>query len=110
MGRIIKRDVEFREIPMKAGDRVLFATPGAGVDPNTFPDPAKVDIFRQKKGIPSFGFGPHRCVGMHLARLELRVMYAQWFERIPSFSLIPGHDPKFSGAVVIGLGAFALRW
>jgi hypothetical protein len=47
---------------------------------------------------------------MHLARLELRVLYAQWLKRIPTFSLSRTNPPRFHGGVVIGLEKLPLQW
>lgn len=110
MGRILLRDIEFHGLPMKKGDRVLFVPAAAGLDPSTYNDPLAVLLDRKEKGVPTFGFGPHRCVGMHLARLELRVLYEQWLSRIPAFSLSPTVAPSFHGGIVIGLEKLPLAW
>jgi cytochrome P450 len=41
-----------------------------------------------------FGGGPHRCLGSHLARIELTVIVAEWLKRIPEFELVPGYQPE----------------
>jgi len=41
-----------------------------------------------------FGGGPHRCLGSHLARIELTVVVAEWLKRIPEFELAPGYEPE----------------
>jgi cytochrome P450 len=110
MGRILMKDIEFHGLSMKKGDRALFVPAGAGLDPATYSDPTAVSLDRKEKGVPTFGFGPHRCVGMHLARLELRVLYAQWLKRIPTFSLSKTNPPRFHGGVVIGLEKLPLQW
>lgn len=43
-----------------------------------------------------FGGGPHRCVGSHLARMEMNVVVAEWLRRIPDFELAPGYRPKIT--------------
>ena len=110
MGRILKRDIDFHGLRMKKGDRVLFVPAAAGLDPAAYSDPAAVMVDRKEKGVPTFGFGPHRCVGMHLARLELRVLYERWISRIPTFSLSPSHPPRFHGGIVMGLETLNLEW
>jgi cytochrome P450 len=41
-----------------------------------------------------FGGGPHRCLGSHLARMELTLIVGEWLQRIPEFSLVPGYEPE----------------
>ncbi|BBY09922.1 cytochrome P450 [Mycobacterium marseillense] len=43
-----------------------------------------------------FGGGPHRCVGSHLARMEMNVVVTEWLRRIPYFELSPGHRPEIT--------------
>lgn len=45
---------------------------------------------------PHWGFvgGPHRCLGSHLARMELKLVLERWHERIPDYGLAPGAEPK----------------
>lgn len=109
-GRLLLRDIDFYGVKMKKGERALFLPPGAGLDPRAFPDPDRVILGRKDKGIPTFGFGPHRCAGMHLARLELRVLLQEWLARVPDFALATNEQPTFHGGVVFGLKRLALEW
>jgi cytochrome P450 len=43
-----------------------------------------------------FGGGPHRCLGSHLARMELTVIVEEWLNRIPEFELAPGYKPEIA--------------
>jgi cytochrome P450 len=58
-----------------------------------------------------FGGGPHRCLGSHLARIELTVIVAEWLKQIPDFELPPGYAPdiKFPSKT-FALKALPLRW
>jgi cytochrome P450 len=41
-----------------------------------------------------FGGGPHRCLGSHLARMELKLVVTEWLRRVPEFELAPGAEPR----------------
>jgi cytochrome P450 len=70
----------------------------ANRDPSKFPDPDRFDIFRDARQHISFGFGPHMCLGMHLARMETRVALDRLFDRLPHLRLDPAaEDPHIHG-------------
>ena len=65
---------------------------GAGnTDEAEFANP-EVDFDRETNRHLAFGGGVHRCLGSHLARLELRVAMREWHQRIPEYELEPGAD------------------
>ncbi len=79
------------EIPGKS--MVLLCWNAANLDPDAFPDADKVVVDRAKNPHVGFGIGPHRCLGIHLARLELKVGIEEWLAAIPEFELseaVPG--------------------
>lgn len=88
MARLVREDIEWKGIAMKAEDFVLLPFPAANRDPEHFERPDEIVIDRQVNRHAAFGLGIHRCLGSHLARMELRVAVEVWLERIPSFSLI----------------------
>ena len=47
----------------------------------------------------AFGGGPHRCLGSHLARLELQVALQEWHRRIPDYELAPGAELAYSPGI-----------
>jgi cytochrome P450 len=98
MARLVKDDVEWRGVDMKADDWVLLSFPAANRDPQQFERADEVVIDRKVNKHAAFGLGIHRCVGSHLARMELRVALEVWMERIPEFTLA---DP---GAVAWSTG------
>jgi cytochrome P450 len=57
----------------------------------------------------AFGLGPHRCLGAHLARLELRVALEEWHKRIPEYHLAADAHPTEHGRM-FGLNSLRLRW
>jgi cytochrome P450 len=87
MARLVKEDMNWHGVDMKAEDWVLLSFPAANRDPAQFDRPAEVVIDRQVNRHAAFGLGIHRCIGSHLARMELRVALEVWLQRIPVFSL-----------------------
>jgi cytochrome P450 len=99
-GRVVTQDVEFHGCPLKAGDRVVLATPAGDRDPAHFPDAHQVVLDRQPNAHFAFGAGPHRCVGSHLARLEIRVAIEEWHAVIPDYRIEPGAVLSEHGGVI----------
>jgi cytochrome P450 len=87
MARLVKEDMHWRGVDMKADDWILLSFPAANRDPSQFDRADEVVIDREINKHAAFGLGIHRCVGSHLARMELRVALEVWLERIPEFSL-----------------------
>ena len=98
MARLVKQDMHWHGVDMKAEDWILLSFPAANRDPAQFDRAGEVVIDRQVNRHAAFGLGIHRCLGSHLARMELRVALAVWLERVPEFSLA---DP---GAVTWSTG------
>ena len=74
-------------------------------DPAEFPEPEAVRLDRQRTIHFTFGGGPHRCVGSHLARRELGIAISAWIDRIPDFRITPGNEDELRYAT---LGMFYL--
>jgi cytochrome P450 len=98
MARLVKQDMQWHGVDMKAEDWILLSFPAANRDPAQFDQASEVVIDRQVNRHAAFGLGIHRCLGSHLARMELRVALEVWLERIPVFTL---DDP---GAVTWSAG------
>jgi cytochrome P450 len=86
-GRKLSQDIEFHGVPMRAGEMVMLALPTIMHDPDYFDRPDEVLIDRVKNNHLSFGGGPHRCLGSHLARMEMAVGLEEWHRRIPDYQL-----------------------
>jgi cytochrome P450 len=104
------KDVEFEGVQMKAGDFVSCATMIANRDPLEFADPDRVDIARADNRHVAFAYGPHRCLGSHLARKELNIGYEEFLGRIPTFRIKPGTQPTTYGGHVFGIDNLILDW
>jgi cytochrome P450 len=71
----------------------------ANIDPSEFETPDKVDFDRARNRHIAFGAGAHRCLGSHLARMELRVGMEEWHRRIPNYRIREGEVPVYSPGI-----------
>jgi cytochrome P450 len=84
MRRTTTQDVVIRGQEIKAGDKVCMFYLAANRDEEVFDDPYKFDVLRQPNNHVGFGGpGPHFCLGAHLARREITVMFRELFRRLP---------------------------
>ena len=67
----------------------------ANLDPEAFDHPLEVDFDRERNPHVAFASGFHRCLGSHLARLELRTAIGRFHERIPKYRLAAGTTPEY---------------
>lgn len=110
MRRCVTQDVLVGDAPMKKGDFVLISTELADLDPEEFEDPTRVDFSRESIRHMAFSFGPHRCVGSHLARRELVIAMQEWLTHIPQFELLEPENLQVRAAGVFGLEGLKLQW
>ena len=92
--RTCKKETKIGGARILPGDKVALSTSLAGRDPAEFNDPQDVRFGRRPRHI-GFGFGIHTCMGMHLARRELRVAIEEFLARIPEFRIADGHTMRF---------------
>jgi cytochrome P450 len=109
MARLVKNDMHWRGVDMKAEDWILLSFPAANRDPAQFDRADEVVIDRQVNRHAAFGLGIHRCLGSHLARMELRVALEVWLQRIPEFSLADQDAVTWSAGQIRGPRALPLR-
>lgn len=109
-GRLITEDVTRKGITLKRGDILLVVDALYSMDERDYPDAKEVDFDRKDGITDTFGNGVHRCVGEHLARLEMRVFLEEWTKRIPRFALDPERPPVSYSGVVIGVSQLGLVW
>jgi cytochrome P450 len=94
-------DFEHGGVQVKAGDELQVLWAAANLDPDAFPEPTKVDFERANNRHIAFASGFHRCLGSHLARLELRVALETFHRRIPDYRLDPARPPGYLNAAVV---------
>ena len=104
-------DIEIAGVTVRAGEMVHCALNLVGMDETLNPDPDRVDFERPRCRHAGFGNGVHTCLGIHLARLELRTFLRLWLEKIGPFRLVP-NAPKtpMRGGTVMALSSLYLEW
>jgi cytochrome P450 len=108
--RRVTKDIDFHGAHLKANERVMLFLPAADLDAKEYPAPERYDLERENKVHVAFGTGPHRCLGSHLARIELQVVYEELLARLPVFSLDPAKSVRYHGGHVIGPEELWLVW
>ena len=110
-GRVVRNDMEFRGVTMKAGDFILMPGVLANLDEQRFPDPLTVDFGRigLSKSI-TFGAGIHRCPGAMLARMQIKIFLEEWLERIPDFWVAEGKQERVRCGATMSMDYLPLQW
>jgi cytochrome P450 len=85
--RTVTRDTELGGQQLREGDRVVMWSPSCNRDETHFDDPFRFDIRRQSNRHLAFAYGEHYCLGVHLARLTLKVEFQELLRRFRSFEL-----------------------
>jgi cytochrome P450 len=109
MTRRVTCDIEFEGYPLRTGDMVLLPTWSAGRDEAAFDHPLEADFKRESVRHLAFGAGPHRCLGSHLARLEMTVALEELLARMPDIHLDPVGEVKYHGGV-LGVDELPIRY
>ena len=99
--RYLLADTELGGCPMSAGQRVDVVLASANTDEEHDPKAFEVDLRRTPNHHVAFGAGVHRCLGAHLARMELRIVLREWHRRIPDYTLTADHplDYRLAGTL-----------
>jgi cytochrome P450 len=99
VARIFTDDAVVEGCPVSAGTKMSVLLASTNIDPGRFEHPTEVDFTRDSIKHLAFGLGVHRCLGSHLARMELRVTLGEWHRRIPAYRLPVGFVPTYSPAI-----------
>jgi cytochrome P450 len=110
--RYARSDIECADVTIQTGDLVILDIAAANHDPRAFAEPEGFDIARPANTHLGFGHGLHYCIGAPLARIELRAVFSQLFERFPSMRLavpveeLMWQDDQLTG----GLASLPVNW
>ena len=94
--RVATQDVEVAGSTIPAGATVTCLLASANTDGAEFADPESVDFGRSANRHLAFGGGVHRCLGSHLARLEMRVALEELHARVPEYAVEAGETPIYT--------------
>jgi cytochrome P450 len=108
--RMVAADMQYRGVDLKHGDMILLPTALHGLEESENPDPWTVNLSRARMAHSTFGAGPHRCAGMHLARMEVIVTLQEWLKRIPNFRLRDEKAPVFHSGIIAAVNNIPLVW
>jgi cytochrome P450 len=108
--RMVAQDITYEGVALKRGDMILLPTPLHGLDESSNPRAWDFDPSRVNTSHSTFGAGPHRCAGMHLARTEVIVTLQEWFKRIPNFRLKDQNAPVYRAGIIAAVDHVPLVW
>jgi cytochrome P450 len=103
------KETTIGNVTIKPGDKVHLATFLPARDPAAYPNPDEVILNRGARHV-SFGYGPHLCLGMHLARREMRIAMEEMLAGLPEFGVRPGAELSYYLAAVIQPIELPLVW
>jgi cytochrome P450 len=94
MARTVTRDTEL-------GDRVAVHYASANRDDSRFPQADELDFDRDRNPHAAFGLGPHRCIGLHFARLQIEIAFSELLARVTNLRIAPGAEVESAVGVVL---------
>ena len=108
--RTVMKDEEWRGFNVRKGDMLVLNYPVANIDERVFENADKVDVDRERINHIAFGSGIHRCVGRHLARIEIVALLEEVMKRLPTFRLDPDKMVPMRGGSVWSIPELPLVW
>lgn len=107
--REVTRDIEFHGLQLRAHDLVSIPTFLASRDDRVYADPHKIDIDRKARFL-TLATGPHNCLGIHLAKREIRIVIEEWLSRFRNIHITEGDAAKWHNQGVWGVSYLPLCW
>ncbi|MEV8546507.1 cytochrome P450 [Streptomyces sp. NPDC051572] len=108
--REASKDTEVAGCPVRKGEVLVVSFSSAGRDEAKYPASLTADFDRQDLSHLTFGAGPHRCLGSHLARHEMNIAYEEWHKRIPEYRLQDGAECSETSGNMMSLNSLPLVW
>ena len=93
-------DTQVRGMDVRAMERLMICYPSGNRDEDVFPDADRFDITRSPNPHIAFGFGPHMCLGQHLAKLEMRILFEELLPHLESVEM--AGDPRLVETNFVG--------
>lgn len=112
LGRRVVRDTELAGVALKAGEQVLIRFDSANRDEEKFPDPDRLVFDPPRAGNAAFGLGVHRCLGVHLGRIQLAIAFDELLKRVTNLRFVDGgpEDVHWSPGIANGPERLDLRF
>jgi len=99
MARKVTCPTTLAGVDMEGSDRLLLHYYGANHDPAVFDDPHELRFDRDQNPHLAFAAGAHRCLGSSLARLEIKVAFAELLRRVENLQVVPGSDISIQAGI-----------
>lgn len=109
LGRTVTEDTELNGCPLHKDDKVMLMWASGNREASVFPDPDVMDFERKPNPHLGFGHGPHKCVGLNLGKLMLRVTIEEFLERIGPFELADPDAVEWVGGETRGIRRLPIR-
>ncbi len=107
--RMVTRDFDFHGAPLRRGEEINLPLALANRDPGVFPNPHLVDIDRKARHL-AFGTGAHNCLGIHIAKREVRTVIEEFLQRFRNIRIKHGETYKFHTGRTFGVDYLPLQW
>lgn len=109
--RTATRDTVVEGIEIPAGAMIVINMGSANHDERYWENPEQFDMFRKPRQHLAFAFGPHMCLGIHLARMETKVVLDRILDRLPDLGFDPDADPAYiTGMTFRAPNALPVTW
>jgi len=109
LGRTVTQDTELGGCPLKEGDKVMLMWAAGNRQESVFAEPDRMDFDRRPNPHLGFGHGPHKCVGLNLGKLMLRVALEEFLARVGPFELADPDAIVWVGGETRGIKHLPLR-